>query len=256
MPMAWRIWTWVRPNRREAATAAAITWKLAPPQPRLTPCGGAIRKAEECHRPSLCPGSCSCRHREQPPPPPAPGRCVARVAAAIGVAVVVVVQVPGHHAIGKGRHIGRGLLAAHTITVAGVRDCTSSAKARATEGAFKARHQGAPNGIQNQALGPFDHLRQQVFVGEVCAYSTNRSVSWSMRCSFHLSSHASPQRGAPSSLPRVAECTILVAASVLAYPSIPRSFAAVPPRILIRSSSLSPGIAMTWSTGAVFHGNG
>src|SRR5262245_11460199 len=41
-----------------------------------------------------------------------------------------------------------------------------------------------------------------------------------------------------------------------AYPSIPRSFAAVPPRILIRSSSLSPGIAMTWSTGAVFHGNG
>ena len=44
--------------------------------------------------------------------------------------------------------------------------------------------------------------------------------------------------------------------SVLAYPSIPRSCAAVPPRILIRSSSLSPGIAMTWSTGAVFHGNG
>ena len=44
--------------------------------------------------------------------------------------------------------------------------------------------------------------------------------------------------------------------SVLGYPSIPRSFAAVPPRILIRSSSLSPGIAMTWSTGAVFHGNG
>src|SRR5207249_11022936 len=44
--------------------------------------------------------------------------------------------------------------------------------------------------------------------------------------------------------------------SGLAYPSIPRSFAAVPPRILIRSSSLSPGIDMTWSTGAVFHGNG
>jgi hypothetical protein len=44
--------------------------------------------------------------------------------------------------------------------------------------------------------------------------------------------------------------------SVLAYPLIPRSCAAVPPRILIRSSSLSPGIAMTWSTGAVFHGNG
>jgi hypothetical protein len=44
--------------------------------------------------------------------------------------------------------------------------------------------------------------------------------------------------------------------SVLAYASIPRSCAAVPPRILIRSSSLSPGIAMTWSTGAVFHGNG
>ena len=42
----------------------------------------------------------------------------------------------------------------------------------------------------------------------------------------------------------------------VAYPSIPRSCAAVPPRILIRSSSLSPGIAMTWSTGAVFHGNG
>ena len=47
-----------------------------------------------------------------------------------------------------------------------------------------------------------------------------------------------------------------VARSALAYPSIPRSCAAVPPRILIRSSSLSPGIAMTWSTGAVFHGNG
>lgn len=44
--------------------------------------------------------------------------------------------------------------------------------------------------------------------------------------------------------------------SVIAYPSIPRSFAAVPPRILIRSSSLSPGIAVMWSTGAVFHGNG
>jgi len=44
--------------------------------------------------------------------------------------------------------------------------------------------------------------------------------------------------------------------SVLAYPSIPRRCAAVPPRILLRSSSLSPGIAMTWSTGAVFHGNG
>jgi hypothetical protein len=37
MPMAWRIWARVRPNRREAAAAAAITWKLAPPQPRLTP---------------------------------------------------------------------------------------------------------------------------------------------------------------------------------------------------------------------------
>jgi hypothetical protein len=36
MPMAWRIWARLRPNRREAA-AAAITWKLAPPQPRLTP---------------------------------------------------------------------------------------------------------------------------------------------------------------------------------------------------------------------------
>src|SRR5438309_11497278 len=34
--MAWRIWARVRPNRREAA-AAAITWKLALPQPRLTP---------------------------------------------------------------------------------------------------------------------------------------------------------------------------------------------------------------------------
>ena len=33
--------------------------------------------------------------------------------------------------------------------------------------------------------------------------------------------------------------------SVIAYPSIPSSFAAVPPRILIRSSSLSPGIDMT-----------
>ena len=44
--------------------------------------------------------------------------------------------------------------------------------------------------------------------------------------------------------------------SGIAYPSIPSSFAAVPPRILIRSSSLSPGIDMTWSTGAVFHGNG
>jgi hypothetical protein len=44
--------------------------------------------------------------------------------------------------------------------------------------------------------------------------------------------------------------------SMIAYPSIPSSFAAVPPRILIRSSSLSPGIDITWSTGAVFHGNG
>ena len=50
--------------------------------------------------------------------------------------------------------------------------------------------------------------------------------------------------------------TCAVPVSVIAYPTIPRSFAAVPPRILIRSSSLSPGIDMTWSTGAVFHGNG
>jgi len=37
MPMAWRIWARLRPNRREATVAAAITWKLAPPQLRLTP---------------------------------------------------------------------------------------------------------------------------------------------------------------------------------------------------------------------------
>jgi len=52
------------------------------------------------------------------------------------------------------------------------------------------------------------------------------------------------------------ECIVIVWAALIAYPSIPRSFAAVPPRILIRSSSLSPGIDMMWSTGAVFHGNG
>ena len=37
---------------------------------------------------------------------------------------------------------------------------------------------------------------------------------------------------------------------------IPNSFAAVSPRILSRSSSLSPGIDMIWSTGVVFHGKG
>ena len=55
---------------------------------------------------------------------------------------------------------------------------------------------------------------------------------------------------------RSRKCIGIVWAALIAYPSIPRSFAAVPPRILIRSSSLSPGIDMMWSTGAVFHGNG
>ena len=52
------------------------------------------------------------------------------------------------------------------------------------------------------------------------------------------------------------KCIVIAWAALIAYPSIPRSFAAVPPRILIRSSSLRPGIDMIWSTGAVFHGNG
>jgi hypothetical protein len=38
--------------------------------------------------------------------------------------------------------------------------------------------------------------------------------------------------------------------------SIPSSFAAVPPRIAMRSASLKPGIDMIWSTGTRFHGNG
>src|SRR5262249_32638974 len=49
------------------------------------------------------------------------------------------------------------------------------------------------------------------------------------------------------------------AAPVVASPKaqlIPRSLAAVPPRIAMRSSSLRPGIDMTWSTGTLFHGNG
>src|SRR6516164_1804963 len=37
---------------------------------------------------------------------------------------------------------------------------------------------------------------------------------------------------------------------------IPSSFAAVPPRIAMRSSSLRPGVDMMWSTGTRFHGNG
>src|SRR5215467_10390610 len=39
-------------------------------------------------------------------------------------------------------------------------------------------------------------------------------------------------------------------------PAMPSSLAAVPPRIAMRSSSLKPGIDMTWSTGTLFHGNG
>ncbi len=94
------------------------------------------------------------------------GDGVAGVAAAMGVAVVVVVQVPGHHAIGKGRHIGRGLLAAHHHRGrgAGLHVCGQGAG----DGGRLPRRgtQGAPNSIQNQALGPFDHLRRQVLVGE------------------------------------------------------------------------------------------
>ncbi len=37
---------------------------------------------------------------------------------------------------------------------------------------------------------------------------------------------------------------------------IPSSLAAVPPRMVMRSSSLRPGIDMMWSTGTRFHGNG
>jgi hypothetical protein len=37
---------------------------------------------------------------------------------------------------------------------------------------------------------------------------------------------------------------------------MPRSLAAVPPRMAMRSSSLRPGIDMMWSTGTLFHGNG
>src|SRR5262249_42255218 len=99
MPMAWRIWVRLRPNRRGAG--APLDARPAPASADAM--GGALRQAQEYvighhgAQDHALTVTASGLHRRQHR-----GDGVAGVAAAMGVAVVVVVQVPGHHAIGKG----------------------------------------------------------------------------------------------------------------------------------------------------------